>query len=101
MRAVTRTSEGQALADAKADEVAALQWHDLDRYGQRTETMTGASGGVFRVVSRAYWDMEPWASGVEISVKANASRGLRRVWGYRARRTRGGADDPVPPQPSA
>ena len=97
---MARNSEGQRLADAKADEITALTWHDLDRYGQRTETVTGAGGGVFRVVSRAYWDMEPWASGIEISVKVSAPSGVRRFRRYKARRTRGGPDDPVPPPPA-
>jgi hypothetical protein len=92
-------AEGQTLADAKADEIARLSWEELDSYAQRTEHSTAPSGSVFRVSSRAYWDMEPWASGIEIGVKAYASRGMRRIWGYKARWTRGGPDDPVPPRP--
>jgi hypothetical protein len=93
-------SEGQALADAKADELAALSWQDIDAYGDQTETTTGSGGGVFRVTSRAYWDMEPWASGIEISVKVYERSGIRRIWPRKARRVRGGPDDPVPPPPS-
>jgi hypothetical protein len=94
-------TEGQALAGAKADEIAQLSWSELDAYGERTEQGTAPSGRVFRIRSRAYWDMEPWASGIEISVKAYAPGGLRRIRGYKARRTRGGPNDPVPPPPSA
>lgn len=96
---VVVATEGQALADAKADEIARLSWQELDTYGERTEQSIGPSGRVFRVRSRAYWDMEPWASGIEIIVKANAPSGIRRIWGCKARRTRGGPDDPVPPPP--
>jgi hypothetical protein len=67
---IMAATEGQALADAKADEIARLSWNELDAYGERTEQSTAPSGRVFRVSSRAYWDMEPWASGIEISVKA-------------------------------
>jgi hypothetical protein len=98
---IMATTEGQSLADAKADEIAQLSWEELDAYGERTEQSTTPSGAVFRVSSRAYWDMEPWASGIEISVRAYAAGGMRQIWGYKARRTRGGPDDPVPPPPSA
>ena len=98
---IMTATEGQALADAKADEIARLSWNELDAYGERMEQGTAPSGRVFRVNSRAYWDMEPWASGIEISVKACASGGVRRIWGYKARTTRGSPDDPVPRPRSA
>ena len=98
---IMTASEGQALADAKADEIARLAWNELDAYGERTEQGIVPSGSVFRVSSRAYWDMDPWASGIEIRVKAYAPGGIRRIWGYKARRTRGGPRDRVPPPPSA
>ena len=98
---IMATTEGQTLADAKADEIAQLSWEELDAYGERTEQITAPSGSLFRVRSRAYWDMEPWASGIEVSVKAYAAGGMRRIWGNKARRTRGGPDDPVPPSPFA
>jgi hypothetical protein len=92
-------AEGRALADAKADEVARLSWEELDTYGERTEQSTAPSGRVFRISSRAYWDMEPWASGIEIIVKVSPPSGVRRFWRYKARRTRGGPDDPIPSPP--
>jgi hypothetical protein len=95
---VTMAAEGQTLADKKADEIARLGWSELDAYGERTERITSPSGRVFRVSSRAYWDMEPWASGIEISVRARPATGMR-LRSYTARRTRGGPDDPVPAQP--
>ncbi len=98
---MARDSEGQALADAKADELAALRWEELDAFGERVETATGPSGRAYQMRSRVYWDMEPWASGMNIDVKAYAPDGLRHVWGYKARRTRGGPDDLVPTPPDS
>lgn len=92
-------AEGQALADAKADEVAALSWAELDAYGERVEAVTAPSGRPFRVKSRTSWDMKPWESGMNVSVKAYTASGLRRIWGYKAWRTRGSTDDPVPEPP--
>ena len=58
--------------------------NELDAYGERTEQGTAPSGHVFRVSSRAYWDMEPpWPSGIEISVKAYAPGRIRRIWATR------------------
>jgi hypothetical protein len=91
--------EGQALADEKADEIAALSWPELNSYGERAEVATAPTGQVFRVKSRAYWDMEPWESGMNISVRAYAPKGLRRFWGYKAWRTRGDKNDPIPESP--
>ena len=93
------SAEGQTLANTKADEIAQLGWRELDAYGERTEPIHSPSGRIFRVTSRVYWDMEPWASGIEISVKARPDGGLRRLWPYKARRVRGGPHDPVPPPP--
>jgi hypothetical protein len=93
------SAEGQTLVNEKADEIAQLGWGDLDAYDERTEEIASPSGRVSRVTSRVYWDMEPWASGINISVKARPDGGLRRLWRYKAWRTRGGPDDPVPPPP--
>jgi hypothetical protein len=93
------SSEGQTLANTKADEIAQLGWRELDAYGERTEQIHSPSRRIFRVTSRVYWDMEPWASGINISVKARPDGGLRRLWRNKAWRVRGGPDDPVPPPP--
>lgn len=95
-----QTPEGEAIAQAKAAEVAALSWAELDAYGDRVENVTGPSGRSFCVRSRAFWDMDEWASGMNIHVKAYAPTGLRRFWGYKAWKERGGPDDPVPERPS-
>lgn len=73
-------SGGQTLANTKADEIAQLGWRELDAYGDRTEQIHSPSGRIFRVTSRVYWDMESWASGINISVKARPDAGLRRLW---------------------
>src|SRR4051794_1871139 len=46
--AIVAVTEGQALAEAKANEIAALTWEELDAYGERTEQSTAPSGAVFR-----------------------------------------------------
>jgi hypothetical protein len=97
---MTVHDEPRRVAEARADEIAALSWEELDAYGDREETITACSGDTFRVKSRAYWDMDEWASGMNISVKVYPSKGVRRIWGYNARRTRGSADDPVPKRPT-
>jgi len=92
-------SAGQQLADQRANDMAALSWDELDAYGEREETITTPSGGRFRVRSRAFWDMEEWASGMNIHVKVYPASGLRRFLGFKAWRTRGGPDDLVPERP--
>ena len=93
------SAEGQTLANTKADEIAQLGWRELDAYGQRTEQIHSPTGRIFLVTSHVYWDMEPWASGINISVKARPDGGLRRLRRYKAWRVRGGPNDPVPPPP--
>jgi hypothetical protein len=80
--------------------IEALSWEELDRYGKQTESLTTATGNTYRVVSRAYWDMEQWASGMEISAKAYAPSGWRRRWPYTAVGGRGGPTDPVGEPPT-
>jgi hypothetical protein len=93
--------EARAIAKAQASEIAALSWVELDGYGDRDETIAAPSGRKFRVKSRVYWDMDEWASGINISVKLYPRSGLRRIWGYKAFATRGGPNDPVPPRPAS
>jgi hypothetical protein len=81
--------EGQIIADAKASEVAALPWEELDTYGKRVEYVTAPSGQTFRLSSMAFWDMKEWQSDMNISVKAYAPSGFRRFWGYKAWTVRG------------
>jgi hypothetical protein len=92
--------EARGVAEDWADQVAALSWEQLDAYGEREETFTAPSRRNLRVKSRAFWDMDDWASAMNISVKVYAPSGLRRIWGYKAWRTRGGPDDLVPEQPT-
>ena len=92
-------SEARALAEQKADEIAALSWEELDAYDQCEESVAAPSGRSFRVRSRAFWDMDEWASGMNIHVKVSTRRGLTRFWGCKAWRTRGGPEDPVPERP--
>jgi len=95
----TKPDEPRTIAAEKLRAIKGLSWEELDAYESRNEHVTGPSGRRYRVSSAAYWDMEPWASGIEISVKVFADKGVRRVWPYKARAVRGGPDDPVPELP--
>jgi hypothetical protein len=92
-------AEIRSLIQERVRSLAALSWQELDRYGERTEDVTTTSGIRLRLISCAYWDMEAWASGMELCVKAYPSAGLRRWFPYVARGTRGGPGDPVPQRP--
>ena len=92
-------SEGAKLARATAEEIAAASWEELDAQEKRVRHVVTPSGRSFRVTSNVFWDMEPWASGMYVIVKAAPRRGWRRFWPYKAVRTRGGPDDPVPERP--
>ena len=96
----TSSNEARALAQATAADIAALSWEGLDAYGKRDEQTTGESGRVYRVKSHVFWDMDEWASGIQINVKVYAPRGLHHVWPYKASAGRGGPSDPVPSRPS-
>jgi hypothetical protein len=93
--------EGRGVAEAQADRIATPSWEALDAYGAREETITAPSGRTLIVKSSAHWDMDDWASGMNISVRVYAPSGLRRIWGYKEWRTRGGPDDPVPEWPGS
>ncbi|HEX5174019.1 MAG TPA: hypothetical protein VFV91_07750, partial [Gaiellaceae bacterium] len=73
-------AEAKEIARAKAAEMGALTWEELDAYGKREETVTTRSGAALRMKSWAYWDMEEWGSGLDIVVKVYAPSGLRRFW---------------------
>ena len=97
---MTTEDEGRGLADRKLAELSALSWEELDRYQARAETVTLGSGRRFRVKSMAYWDMDPWQSDMQISVKVYSARGWRRYWPYKARTIRPGENLPEsPPSP--
>lgn len=95
----TRADEARTIAAEKLKTMEDLSWEELDAYEPRIEEATSSTGRRYRVSSVAYWDMEPWASGIEISVKVYPDRGARRFWPYKARGVRGGPNDPVPERP--
>jgi hypothetical protein len=92
-------NEGRALAGSKAEAVAALSWKELDAYDQTVEEVVGPSGERYRLSTSVFWDMEPWASGMYVIVKATPTRGWRRYWPFKAVEVRGGRDDLVPEKP--
>ena len=78
----------------------ALSWIEMDSYGERVEPVTTASGERYRVVTGAFWDMDEWASGMELYVKAYATSGLRRLFPFKLWASRGGPGDHVPEPPA-
>jgi hypothetical protein len=92
------SDQGRALAEAKADEVAALPWDALAAYGEREETVETATGR-FRVKTVAFWDMDEWASDLYVIAKVYAVRGWRRWRPWKAVRGRGPDDPDFPAQP--
>jgi hypothetical protein len=91
--------EARQIAAEKLAALERLSWDELDAYGTRDERVTAPSGSAYRIKSAAFWDMDEWASGMELSVKVYAARGLRRLWPYKAYGGRGGPDDLVPERP--
>jgi len=96
---MTLADEARALADAKAAEVAALAWEDLDAYGTREETAQLPSGRRLRIKTSVFWDTEEWASGMYIITRVYPERGWRRWRPWKAVEVRGGPDDLVPARP--
>jgi hypothetical protein len=76
-----------------------MSWYELDAFGEQRETVETPSGRQLRVVTGAFWDMDEWASGMELYAKAYTDRGWRRRVPYSRWSTRGGPDDPVPEPP--
>jgi hypothetical protein len=95
--ATHHVEDGQALAEAKVEEMKGLTWEQLGAYEPRVERVTLPNGKVFRVKSVAYWDMDDWESDLHVSVAAYAERGWRRFWPYKARGYRGGETMPDRP----
>jgi hypothetical protein len=83
----------------RVEEIQWLSWEELDAYGKHVETFAASTGARYRVVSKAYWDGDEWASGIEIEIRAYAPAGWRRWWPYHDHRVRGEATDPVPEPP--
>lgn len=79
------SNEGRLLAAEHAAALAELPLRQLDSYGSRRETLRAVSGKRYVVRSVAYWDAEPWESGLYIIVKVRPTKGWwRRIWPYRA-----------------
>jgi hypothetical protein len=90
-------NDAHEVLRAKLEEMDALTWGELDRYGTRIESLTSSSGRRFRVKSYTFWDMEPWSSDLYVIAKAYATRGWRRIWPYKRTGGRRG-EDIAPPQ---
>jgi hypothetical protein len=92
-------SEATAILRLRLDALERLSWTEMDAYGESDETVHSPSGRRFRVVTGAFWDMDEWASGMELYAKAYASSGWRRRFPYKLWSSRGGPEDPVPEPP--
>ena len=88
-------AEARALAHRKAQEVSALPWDELDRYGEKVEEVELPTGKKARVKICAFWDMDDWESDMNVIVKVYAPRGCRRYWPWKAARVRGGETLPT------
>jgi hypothetical protein len=92
--------EVEIILRQRLDALAALSWPELDSYGERDEVLTTPSEERYRVVTGAFWDMDEWASGMELYAKAYAGSGLRRRFPYKLWAARGSEEDPVPEPPA-
>ena len=100
MSSLTEKAEAEAILRPRFDALGAMSWRELDSYGEKQEIVKTPGGRTFRVVTGAFWDMDEWASGMELYAKAYAESGLRRWFAYRLWGSRGGHDDPVPEPPN-
>jgi hypothetical protein len=64
------------------------------------EHYTTRARNSYRVVTKAYCDMDEWESGIEVDGRAYAAHGWRRWLPYKEHRVRGGPDDPVGEPPA-
>ena len=81
---MTLANEARTLARARAAEIAALAWGDLDAYGDREEVVESSCGRQLRVRSYTFWDMGEWESDMYVVVKVYSDRGWRRIWPWKA-----------------
>jgi hypothetical protein len=87
--------EAEAILRPRLEALTRLSWLEMDAYGEKEETVETPSGKRFRVVTGAFWDMDEWASGMELYAKAYPESGRRRRRPYTLWASRGGPDDPV------
>jgi hypothetical protein len=93
-------TEADAILRPRLQALEAMSWDELDRYDEQQEVVAAPSGRRFRVVTGAFWDMDEWASGMNLYARAYAASGLRRWFPYKLWGARGGPDDPVPEGPA-
>jgi hypothetical protein len=87
------------LLDLRMERWSAASWAELSEL-ERAEGVDERVGG-YRLRSYAFWDMEPWQSGLYVKVKIYG-RGLRRLWPYSGVIVRGSSPedgDPLPDEP--
>lgn len=94
----TEAEEAHQIIEERLQALMWMTWDELSEYDERTEQVVTPSGRRFELYSCAYWDMEPWQSGLNIEVKVRPESGWRRRWRYRGFAERGDAGD-APPDP--
>jgi hypothetical protein len=92
-------AEAEAILRDRIEALEGMSWYDLDAFGEKEEIVESPGGRRFRVVTRAYWDTEEWASGMELDALAYVDAGWRRRFPYRLHSVRGGPNDLVPEPP--
>ena len=69
---LTEKAEAEAILWPRLNALEAMSWHELDSYGEKQELVDAPGGRKFRIVTGAFWDMDEWASGMELYAKAYA-----------------------------
>jgi hypothetical protein len=96
VRGAAERDDAFALIRPRIDRWTSASWEELDRLeggGEVEEEAVAPSGKRYRVRTYAFWDMEPWESGMYVIVKVYGRSGWRKRWPYKGAIQRGDADD--------
>jgi hypothetical protein len=87
--------EALAILGPRLEALTRMSWREMDAYGNQEEMVESPSGRTFRVVTGAFWDMDEWASGMELYAEAYTQSGPKSRRPYRLWASRGAPGDPV------
>ena len=103
MAGFSERADAKALIEPRIERWKHASWEELDRLESISgieEEALAPSGKPYRVRTHAFWDMEPWQSGMYVRVDVYGRSAWRKRWPYKGAIQRGGADDgpdePVP-----
>jgi hypothetical protein len=71
--------EALAILGPRLEALTLMSWREMDAYGKQEETVKAPSGRTFRVVTAAFWDMDEWASGMELYAEAYSESGPKSL----------------------